>query len=411
MTDSVAPGFWVAIRPPRGNGETRVEQTRLVSMDFEDIESMADKLSLVVDNYDLTQLDSPLWQPGNVVVFQFGYPGAMSPVRRMTIQKVKGFEKLTVEAHGDESQMNKVHGDGSERWNQKKRSDVAIEIAKKYGFTDDQIFVQDTEVVLPQITKATMTDLQILRSMAEREGFEFYCDFDGFHFHTQNTKRPPLKTYTYFAENGRGEIIGYPQMADDRAPGKPGGFIFTGRDPVTKETFTVRGDDATASALTALAPSRTAFSPEDANAPPGLGQLWPTRTTELTREAAQRAAIGTYKRAQLRAVEMSLTLRGDGTLLAKNIIRVLGLGPSMSGNYYVTSVKHTLGAGYRMVAKIKRDGRSEMIGDGSALPATTAKTDAQKNNQTDAPPEMVTRRALNADGQWVTITRPKGSYD
>lgn len=383
MADLTAPGFYVAVASSRSGGEERAPPERLISLAFEDLEAKADKVVVVVDNYDLTQLDSSLWQPGNILTFQFGYPGAMSPRRRMKIQTVKGFSQLTVEAHGEESEMNKVLGDGTERWENVTRADVVRDIARRYGFRDEELHVADTTLTIPQVTKAVLTDLQLIRSLAEREGFEFYVDYDGLHFHPQNTSQPPVREWTYFIDQGRGDIESI-AVDDDRAPGKPGAFKMVGRDPRTKETFVVAGDDSTTQ-RTALAPRRTTFAPYEDDAPATGGQLWTKPTTELTKAAAERSAQGTQRRQQMRAMNLTLGMRGDALLLAKTIVRINGLGPTLSGMYYVTEVKHgpLSASGYRMTVKVKRDGTGgpKVAGAGGKgkLPATTAATSAKTN--------------------------------
>ena len=69
----------------------------IMSLAFEDDEKKADKLTLIVDNFSLDHIDSPIWRKGNRVEAQWGYPGFLSPLRSFTIQKVQGSIKLKVE--------------------------------------------------------------------------------------------------------------------------------------------------------------------------------------------------------------------------------------------------------------------------------------------------------------------------
>lgn len=404
--DLSSPGFYVSVLAAGSSTEERAPEGRVISLSFEDDEKKPDKLTLSIDNYDLTQFESPLWQPTNVVIFQYGYPGAMSPPRRMKIQKVKGFNPLTVEALGDEAEMNKIRGDGTERWTQKKRSEIVREIAAKYGFKPEQMHITDTEIILPQVTKGVMTDLQLLRSLAEREQFEFYVDHDGIHFHPQNSGQAPLRKITYFTD-GTGIIEGYPTLDDDRAPGKPGGFVLKGRNQMTKESFTVRGDDSTSSSRTALAPERTAFTGYDDSAPPAGAQLWTAPTTELTKESAERLARGAYTRQQLKSVGLTLPCRGDASVAAKSVLEIDGLRATLSGLYYVTNAKHDLGAGYKMTLKVRRDGRG--AGGAGGGKKTTAPTEARKNAESapaaEAPVPMKEVRVFDPSTGQFTGTR------
>jgi phage protein D len=258
--DLSAPTFRVAVRGAGSSEIVDVPNRRIISLTFEDEETKADKLTLQIDNHDLSQLDNPAWQAGNTIIFQFGYPGAMSPVREAKIQGTKGFNPLTVEAHGAESSMNRAPRT-DRHWENTKRSDVVREILRGYGFSDLQMFIEDTKLVLDQITQGRLTDLQLLRSIAQREGFEFYVDFDGVHFHPRKLDQPPIRTWVYFTDPGRGDIINI-AVEDSKKAGKPGSIVAQGRDPITKESFEVKVDGSTTT-MVALAPERTVVGPED----------------------------------------------------------------------------------------------------------------------------------------------------
>lgn len=415
MTDFSSPGWYVSVTGLSGQ-EERIE-SRILSLSFEEEEAKADKLLLRIDNFDLTQFESPIWQPGNTVQFQFGYPGFMSPRRTATIQTVKGWNPRVVEAHGKETDMNKVRGDGTQRWEQVKRSDVVRRVAQKYGFAEHEIHIEDTKLVMPQISQSTMTDLQLVRSLAEREGYEFYVDYDGLHFHPQNTNQPAVRTFTYYTDTGIGDIEEISPV-DDRGPGKPGKMTAVGRNPRTKETFRVTGSDAT-TARTALTPERTAFGVGDEQAPPQLGESWVRRSIETTLEAAQRQEDGFYKKLQMGSQQLNLKLRGYPDTVCKTNIRLLGAGPSHSGLWYVTSAKHDISSGYRLTLKVKRDGKALGVGGaGSGAPKTTAKTKSPTNTTAPAAegqaPAMVEVRRYNPatgtfDDHTVLVPRSSGT--
>lgn len=253
------PVFFIAVRGSSGEA-VDVPRKRLLSMSFEDVEVKADKLIVNVDNYDLSQFDNAAWQAGNTIIFAFGYPGAMSPTREAKIQSVKGFNPLVVEAHGTESSMNRKPVT-DRHWENTKRSDVVREVVRGYGFSDAQMFIEDTKLLFEQVTQGRLTDLQLLRDIAHREGFEFYCDHDGVHFHPRKLDQAPVRTWTYFTDPGQGDILGI-TTKDDKKPGKPGAVTYQGRDPLTKETFEVTVDGASTT-RPALMPERTVVAPQD----------------------------------------------------------------------------------------------------------------------------------------------------
>ncbi len=63
---------------------------RILSFSFEDHETKADKLSLTVNNWDLSQFDDPTWRKGTILEATWGYVGDMTPARRCVVQKISG---------------------------------------------------------------------------------------------------------------------------------------------------------------------------------------------------------------------------------------------------------------------------------------------------------------------------------
>ena len=66
--------------------------TRLLSFAFEDCEAKADKLTLTLDNFDLSLFDREELMAGAVLEVSWGYPDVMSPPRRVVVKSMKGFE-------------------------------------------------------------------------------------------------------------------------------------------------------------------------------------------------------------------------------------------------------------------------------------------------------------------------------
>lgn len=378
MANTAAPRFHLRIRRP-GEAESQPlpDTARVLSFRFEDVEDKADKLTLTVDNHDLSAFDGDLWAEDNIIEFQFGYPGAMSPPREAVIQVAKGWNPMTVEADAkDAAVMNRL-ARTDRVWDGVKRSDVVREICRSYGYADEQLQIEDTKLVVDHVTQAGMTDLQLIRSLAAREGFEFYIDWDGVHFHKRNTKQKPTKTLVYFADPNVGDVISVSLEKDKRA-GKPGAVTLKGKDAKTGEAFEVRADNQTtqgertglaenllvhgteateielingvtgaeAGVVTVASKQAVAQSAQELVAP----------TTETSKAAAQRSANGAYLKQQLRGITLTLGVRGDALLFAKSVVELRAFGTKLSGNWYVKNVVHDLTADYRMTIKVSRDG-------------------------------------------------------
>lgn len=409
MSDRSAPQFLIAVRPPKADYVVRQVESRVTGFSFEDTEAKADKLVLSIDNYDLSQLDSPLWQPGNIVEFSFGYPGAMSPTREMKIQTVKGFNPLQVEALGDETVFNR-RMDTRASWENVKRSDVVKQIVAAYGFTAERVHITDTKLIIDRITQGGMTDLQLIKSLAYREGFEFYVDFDGVHFHPRNLGQKPIREFTYFTDR-TGDIISV-SVEDHRVPGNAGKVTVAGRDPMNKETFKVSADDKS-TPRTVLAAERTRYTPDDTKDPratadlsPALASEFVLETAETTEAAALRHAQGRFQKLDMRSVQITLQVLGDPLVLAKSILRINGLGARFSGLYYVLSAKHDLGAGYVTTLKLRREGLNSAALEGPMKP-TTKPTEQKVNTekQPEPEPETVGREAGAVEVRYVIDER------
>lgn len=393
------PMFNVKVRAPGGKG-VRVDQSdRIISLHYEDEESKVDKIELVVDNFDLTHIDSPLWRQGNIIEASWGYPGLMAPTREAVIKKVKGAKQLKVEAY-DKGVL--FHREQRIRtWDDVRRSDVARRIAKEYGFEGERVFIQDTKVVQEHVCQARMTDAQLLRDMAKREGYDWYIDFDGFHFHERQLRQKPIRTFIYYSDPGAGDIIDW-DIDSDITAAKPGQVKAMGRDPLTKEDFSHSANNKNTE-RTALAPVIDIVNREDGteHAEPlatttGTATILPT--TETNAESAKRQADGAYKRAQLLACKLEMEVWGDPRLVGKTIVAVERIGPTISGNYYITSCHHDIdGSTYKCKLKLRRDGRNlatgtafdELPGQGKGVKANAA-TNTQKGSGAAGGTEPVT---------------------
>lgn len=367
MGTSVAtnPVFTVVIFPSQADGGGQINVSEhVISLAYEDHEAQLDKLTLDVDNFDLTNFDAPVWKAGNKLEVSWGYDGNMSPPRTLRIQKVTGSTQLKVEALDEGCLMNRNHV--VKTWERLTRSDVAKAIAEANGYTGERVFIDDTVELQQQVTQARMTDAQLLRDMAKREGFEFYIDFDGFHFHKRKLGQKPLRTFTYYTDPGLGDVLSF-NVENDLFTRKAGAMTAKGIDPKTGKPIVVTADNVSAAAAgqTALAPTKKIIAGLAVNDghPTGdfekdTGSTTTNRTTEKTADSATRKVLGEFGKNQLCAAILTLEVRGDPSMIAKIVITVNGIGKTLSGNYYVTNVNHKVGAGFLQTIKCRRDGVS-----------------------------------------------------
>jgi phage protein D len=278
----------------------------------------------------------------------------------VVIQKVTGFQTLAVEGLAKSVLMNKVAR--CRTFENMKRSDVVKQLAQENGYGAALQDVDDTEHVLPLITQARMTDAQLLRRLADREGFEFYVDFDGLHFHQRRLGQRPVRALRWFTAPEVGEVLSINIENDVTA--KPGAVDVRGRDPIAKRDITQRGSnaetqrDSLAPVIELVDPETGATRLEQRNISEAIHP-----SAEASDDTAKREADARYRRAQHLTVELSATVLGDPSLLAKTVFEMQGIGQRLSGKYYVREAKHKLdGSGYTVELKCVRDGTSELGG-------------------------------------------------
>ena len=354
------PVYYVRVKP-EGGGDERVDLSeKVLSFQFEDAEKKADKLVLTVDNWDLANFDDPVWRKGNILEVAWGYPGEMAPAREVVIQSVKGFQALSIEGHAKSVLMNKVAR--CRTFENKSRADVVREIAQENGYGASMQDIEDSGEVLPAITQARMTDAQFLRRLANQEGFEFYVDFDGFHFHQRRLGQRPVRVIRWYTAPEVGEVISISIENDVTA--KPGAVRVAGRDPMKRKDIDEKGSNS-ATKRDTLGDVIELVDPET-----GSTRLAKRNVSEEVRPSAdaspgtaKRQADAQFRRSQQTTVELSATVLGDPSLLAKTVVEFQGISQRLSGKYYVKEAKHKIdSSGFTVELKCLRDGHSEVGG-------------------------------------------------
>jgi phage protein D len=386
---STEPIFYILIQP-EGKGEAaRIDATdSITALEFEDDEKKTDILKLTVDNWDLSNFDTPIWKPGNTVIATWGYPGRMAPQRECIIQKISGSTVITVEAQAKACLMNKVTK--SKTFENTRRSEVVHAIAKEYGYGDDQRDIEDTETTYETIMQARQSDAQFIKSLADKEHFEFFIDFDGFHWHPRRLGQKPLRVLQYYLPPDVGDILSF--NVDNDIFKKPAQVLAKGRDPLAKKDIGGEGSNA--------ATKRESLSPVVEMIDPATGaSTLQTKiassdthpTTETSDAAAKKSADGAFKRSVQTTVKLSIDMVGDPGIVAKTVMDVRGISKRLSGLYYVNSANHKIDSGgYKLSLKCTTDGtkgHSENlldVGKTAAKVPTKATVNDKKGGTADA---------------------------
>lgn len=361
------------VRPGR-DGERIDLSSRVLSIEFEDEETKADRVVLSVDNWDLKNFDSPVWAKGNRIRVAYGYIGRMAPARDMIIKKVTGFTTLSVIAYSKAFLMDSVRR--TRTFKNMTRSQAVAQVAEENGYGRDARTIQDTETVYPTIQQANVTDAQFIRRLSRKEGFEFYVDQNGLRFAARNIAAPPARLLAWRTDQ-RGTILDINVQNDvTRQPSK---YIIRGRDRLAKKDFEVeidpiddlkqtlaRAADVVPVAGPAVGVANALLSTVQQT--PVVGQaasavVAVVMSDEPTAEAAKKAFLRKAARRRQSTFKLEIEIVGDPLLLAKSVVRIGGIGELLSGNYYIKRHRHRISEqGYTGTLEVIRDGKNERRG-------------------------------------------------
>lgn len=326
--------------------------TRLVSMSYEDNEKKTDKLSLTLDNHDFLFLDSDIFKKGNLLIASWGYAGNMQS-SECIVHRISGelTGDMKVEAEHTGFQLHKNRQ--SRTFENVTRSEVAEKIGKLNGFGSAQMDIEDTKIRHVHITQPTITDAEFLKRLANAEGFEFYVDASGLHFHERKWDQAPLKKLRWFTDSV-GEIVSGTYESESKK--KKGRVKTSGRDPLTGEPITVDSKNETVP-RTSLA---TVLEHVDSQTGQSNLQLRIADddvrpSLEASGPAAKRSSDAAYKKQQRSSFKLKLVVVGDPSLHAKSIVEVTGIGKRWSGLWYVEKCVHKLDTHYVTDLECVRD--------------------------------------------------------
>lgn len=446
--------FFVLVQEEGAAKAERVNLTeQVMSFEYIEDEKKADMCKLTVRNWDLENFDNPIWKQGNRLIVSWGYPGNMSEPRTCTIQKVTGFQELSIEAQGAEVQLNKQTK--CRVFRSMTRAEVVKQIAREHGLDIPEInkpnrpqnpelstclaklaiakaraaalnslvgplspdqeaelnrltatigiigqledqcrqlrnvkpqsTVEDTEVREETITQARQTDAQFLRRLAEIEGYEFFADVDGLHFHQRQLGKPPRLAFTWYPEDGRGDILKVNVTNDvfAKPETKAGKVTAVSRDPKTKEDTKVEGSDSkTERDKTAPVMELVDGGQGSVHFKTSVASEDMRPTTQTNKKAAKREVDGVFRKGQARTVELDIDLVGNPRVIAKKIYEIRNISKRLSGLYYFKQVAHKLSGPYVTSCKAFSDGTQGYADDkakslgGSAGSSSTAILDA-----------------------------------
>ncbi|WP_428263635.1 phage late control D family protein [Haliangium sp.] len=374
-------------------GRERVELgERLLGLSFEDSDEKTDKASLELDNFDLSFFDSKLVVKGALLSVSWGYPGRMAPERTLVVRRVRGFSRLRIEAHAKSVLLHREQR--CRAFEHMTRSQVAQAIAREHGFDGAFVDIEDTAETFDCINQAGETDAALLTRLARREGFCFFVDESGLHWHKRRLGQAPVRVFRYYTDPAQGEVIDI--SIDNDVLAKPGRVAVRGRDPKRRVTVEGVGADAVTprdtlgDVIEVVDPETGATALEQRSATASTHAGTATSVAQAEREAGARFCSSVE-----RTVRLTMRAVGDPEQVAKRVVEIQGISAFLSGKYYVKTVKHTLGAGgYTMTLQCIKDGTGRQ-----ARRASSERVSAARPNESRAkgPDELRAVEVVDAE--------------
>ncbi len=358
MIDRRAPGVRVAVLSEDGRRSPLSKDLvdRLMSFTFQESDNKADAATFEFRNTDLALFDNEEVVSGKTLEVSWGHPGQMSTPRRVVVKKRRGFERLRVEGRAESVQLDRVKK--TRAFKDKSRTDVARSIATEQGYARTAQTIDGGGETQDVINQAGETDARFLTRLASEEGYQFFVDDTGFHFHEARQDDTPAMLLRWRGGD-TGEVLSVGEVDIDVAQ-RVGKVVVKGRDPIEKKTVNESADNksekrsALAGFIEVVDPDSGATTLQEKNATKSESASAAKNASAAKAEASRR-----FKAAERNSVRLPLTVRGDARLRAKSIVRIEGISKALSGNYRVTdATTKIVSGGYTVELKTVRDGLS-----------------------------------------------------
>lgn len=387
MADRSRPGITIAVLDGDGQIVSRASELlsdRVLSFSFQDNDLKADRATLTLDNRDLALFevgDDVLG--GTMLEVSWGYPGSFAPPRKMIVKKITGGETLNVEALAESVQLDRETM--SREFLGMSRAQVVNQIAEEHGYRGAYVEVEETEEQFEVITQNNETDAAFMTRLAAREGFVFFIDDTGLHWHRRRFDLAPSHVLEWRGGN-EGTIESF--NIESNLTRRVGRVRVKGRDPLAKKDIEATATNETVDRDT-LGEVREVVDPETLESQ--LERLNATDvlrpTAASTQKRATREAEARFRKAERATVEIRMRVLGDPTIRAKTIVEVQGLTAMFDGLYYVREASHQIdgSGGYHCDVKIIRDAKGKL-----AQQTATQQQKGDRNRQPGKAPGEVT---------------------
>lgn len=314
---------------------------------------------------------------GTIIQFQFGKAGGQ--LSRTHLARITDVDteygarvKLTVKALDLGTTMKK---DGVQKvWKDKKASEIAKEIASKYGLSTK---IDETSTKLKSVPQANMTDFEFLQYLAGREAngsYMFYIDNDVLCFVKRDLKQKSKITYKY----GENIVKFLPKMKEAQQSGASTGAEVKNVNPFDLSTLTGKADSKTVKDNVTMGAQGVETVMRDAN-----GNIINTvkniSAPVRDKNEATNIASSKNKKANAKALTATLDVDGNPLLMANDIISIEGVARRHEGNWYVTKAVHKVDKTYTVSMELDKNGTNKSVKSGAGTNSDVNKTQGDKN--------------------------------
>lgn len=383
---------------------------RITGFKYESEEDKQDKVTLTVENQDLGYFESPVLMKGTAFTFLYGYSGGLAPGGEVTVQGIRGFEQLQIEAYG------KAPGITTEQrtttWEKMTRSKIVEVIARFHQIPRTRI---SEKFAVETISQTGITDWRFLLELAEPFGYSVFFTIEQGVRVLNWRFRPHVSTPARIFEWGqpgkafrRGSasapLLRF-SIDDSKDKGKPAKVDVSGHDPDARKPLRFTGSRGTASLGPVLGPVTEVVTPEE-SAGQNESVVLKRATAHSSFAEVRQEAVGRYRRAQEDQMLVTAIVEGDPTITLGQIVEIARVPEYVAGNYYVRKVKHSIASdGYKTTMGLTRNavGRKP-TGAGKQAPSPGVPN--KKSAKDIDPNALVPRSGIDRDQQPVIIFGP-----
>lgn len=359
-------------------------EERLIMFKVRDRDRDKDVLELTLRNDDFAMIDTPVFAKGQKLLVAWGWPGELKPPRRFIVQSVKGSNPVVVRAH---CRLSIMDTEGKSRlFENMTDSEIAAVIAEEYGYIGNYQWIEQTNV-RRDINQGRRTDARLLAWRARQNGFVFYEDASGLHFHKKYTGIDAAYWYTYRTD-GMGEVLSEPKYDINMTHGISKVKVMF-RDPRTKEYGEEIGgpDDTEMNGLGEEDEMGNADDPDQGRRAGRMTRIDTRYEGVITREEAKVIADARYRMTAEKRYKMTVSVIGNKVVGGKTVVGFLGISDALDGLYYISESEDTIAGGKftqelkcekSALNKVKTAGKARKGEKVTTNPSTVATTTQQE---------------------------------